>query len=231
MDSLSTMHSAFYERPPHGCWVDEWSCLRTSPPTTSGNRRPVFRRIVADQTLKAFEKRYPGLIPRELYNAYLRFTANFPVVRKIWSTGKLTLGHGDSHVGNMMFFPDGKVGFFDMQCVSAEPPMRDLTYHLLSSYNKDDLAREETGIIKQYLEMFNRKLKARGISDQLSFEEAWAHYRSISWWAFAAFIISAGASELMKAEAAITSCDRVCVAMMRIDAVGALNDHLAKVGA
>jgi len=219
VESLSTLHAAFWERVPQGVWVDEWSCRRTVPPTPGPNR-PIFRRIIAETTLDQFEAGYPGLMSQELAAAYRRFIANFPTVRRSWSSGKLTMAHGDSHVGNMFFTPTGKCGFFDMQCVSAEPAMRDLTYHLICSYDKDSLARDEKDIIQSYVQKLNTKLQQRGVTDRLSFEDAWEEYRSLSWWAMAAWVISHG---LGSKDTTIVSCGRVCTAMMRIDAIGKLD--------
>ena len=89
-----------------------------------------------------------------------------------------------------MFFhkKDGSAGFYDMQCVAAEHPMRDVAYHLILSCDGADLARNERAYVEAYL----KRLAAKGQS--LSYEDAWREYRLHALWALTALIISAGAS-------------------------------------
>eukprot|EP01065_Artemidia_motanka_P006415 TRINITY_DN13157_c0_g2_i1.p1 TRINITY_DN13157_c0_g2~~TRINITY_DN13157_c0_g2_i1.p1 ORF type:complete len:411 (+),score=93.43 TRINITY_DN13157_c0_g2_i1:85-1317(+) len=226
LDTLSAMHATFWQKPPQNVWCDEWSMGRTVPPTARPTR-PVFRRFVAEHTLKEVTRRYPGAIPDDLLRGYRRFLANSARVRRAWSSGVLTMCHGDSHIGNM-FFLDGKSGLYDMQCVAAEHPMRDVTYHLMTSYDRAALAAEETDILKQYLSSLNEKLGAEGIADRLTFDQAWEQYRLQGWWVLTAFAISAGASDLMKEGTATLCLERICTAMKRIDCLGALDTLLAE---
>lgn len=39
--SLATMHAAFWNRPPAGCWTDDWSAPRTDPPCACPGAPPV----------------------------------------------------------------------------------------------------------------------------------------------------------------------------------------------
>ena len=81
------------------------------------------------------------------------------------------LVHGDSHLGNVFFHEkDGAAGFYDMQCVAAEHPMRDVAYHLILSCDGADLARNERAYVEPYL----RKTRPSGQGPQLlSYEDAW----------------------------------------------------------
>jgi hypothetical protein len=60
------------------------------------------------------------------------------------------------------------------------------------------LRNDEKEYIAAYLAHLNVALAKRGIAPPLSFDEAWWQYRIQSWWVFAAFLISAGANNLME---------------------------------
>eukprot|EP01062_Namystynia_karyoxenos_P056971 TRINITY_DN47920_c0_g1_i1.p2 TRINITY_DN47920_c0_g1~~TRINITY_DN47920_c0_g1_i1.p2 ORF type:complete len:437 (+),score=138.09 TRINITY_DN47920_c0_g1_i1:175-1311(+) len=224
LDTMSTLHAAFWQRPPQGVWCDQWSRKRTAPPTPAATRPP-FRRFVAEHTLKEVLRRYPGLIPQDILGGYRLYIRHCETVRRAWSSGKLTLCHGDCHVGNMFFLED-RSGLYDMQCVAAEHPMRDITYHIMCSYDADALAREEKEILEHYRALLNRKLAAAGEGEELTWDECWQQYRLHGWWALAAFVISAGASGLMKEGTARACISRICTAMGRADSIGALTDLL-----
>eukprot|EP00756_Hemistasia_phaeocysticola_P016374 Hpha_TRINITY_DN15471_c5_g3::TRINITY_DN15471_c5_g3_i1::g.176728::m.176728 len=220
LTSFAKLHATFWEAPPQGVWCDRWSRTRTVP-ATSREMRPPFRQFVALKTLKEVRRRYPEFMKGDIGEAYELLLREFDTVRRYWSSGRLTLVHGDSHVGNM-FFTEECAGFYDMQCVAAEHPMRDITYHLLSSYDAGALAREEKDIIKEYLSI----LAAQG--RELTWDEAWLQYRLQSWWALIAFAISAGAGDLMAAGTAILCMGRITTAMKRIGAVSALRELLGR---
>ena len=51
---------------------------------------------------KALEK-YPDIISDEVVDTFRLLTSNYVEIRKYWSSGPLTLIHGDSHLGNIYF--------------------------------------------------------------------------------------------------------------------------------
>ena len=227
--SCAQMHAAFWGRPPAGCWTDEWSAPQTDPPTRE-RTRPRWLRLIAETTLKKFIKRLPGRLPPDVVRTYKRFILHFHTVRRYWSTaGTLTMVHGDCHAGNMFFRPDGSSGFLDMQCVAAEHCMRDVAYHMSSVFTPHVLEAREDELIAHYLEHLNARLAERGIAP-LNSEEAHFQYRLHTLWALAAFVISAGASELMEEGVAGSVIPNICAAVQRLDAAGALEHVLQEAG-
>mmetsp|Transcript_17321 Transcript_17321/g.23927 ORF Transcript_17321/g.23927 Transcript_17321/m.23927 type:complete len:102 (+) Transcript_17321:237-542(+) len=95
--------------------------------------------------------------------------------------------------------------------------MRDVAYHLISSYPPDALEAEEKELIKEYLAELNSRLE-----NPLSFEEAWFQYRMHALWVLAAFVISAGAGNLFSPNVVKEIVPRICRALTRIDSFGAL---------
>ena len=151
---------------------------------------------------------------------YQLYLEHYDAVRAHWSSGLLVLCHGDAHLGNVFFHKkDGSAGFYDMQCVAAEHPMRDVAYHLILSCDSADLARNE----RDYVEVYLKHLAVRGQS--LSYEDAWREYRLHALWALTALVISAGASADYFAEGpARLTLGRAAAAVERVDARGALLD-------
>ena len=151
---------------------------------------------------------------------YQLYLDHYDAVRAHWSSGLLVLCHGDAHLGNVFFHEkDGSAGFYDMQCVAAEHPMRDVAYHLILSCDSADLARNE----RAYVEVYLKRLAAKGHS--LSYEDAWREYRLHALWALTALVISAGASSDYFAEGpARLTISRAAAAVERVDARGALLD-------
>ncbi|KAH6653530.1 kinase-like domain-containing protein [Truncatella angustata] len=62
------------------------------------------------------------------------------------------LVHGDAHVGNTCFSPDGEVGFIDWQIVDSRPPFHDLSYFTASALSIDDRRKHEMEILQHYLD-------------------------------------------------------------------------------
>ena len=231
LEALATLHATCWGWPPRGVWNDE--------------TRPPFLRLIADSTLRTIRKRWPDLLTAdvvatgvEIYLSrrwrggavifltsaqvatYQLYLDHYDTVRAHWSSGLLVLVHGDAHLGNVFFHEkDGSAGFYDMQCVAAEHPMRDVAYHLILSCDSADLARNERAYVEAYL----RRIAAKGQS--LSYEAAWREYRLHALWALTALVISAGASADYFAEGlARLTISRAAAAVERVDARGALLD-------
>jgi len=216
LEALATLHAACWGYPPRGVWTDEVSAKVVGGEAT----RPPFLRLIADSTLRTIRKRWPDLLNANVVATYQLYLDHYDAVRAHWSSGLIVLCHGDAHLGNVFFHEkDGSAGFYDMQCVAAEHPMRDVAYHLILSCDSADLARNERAYVEAYL----RRLAAKGHS--LSYEDAWREYRLHALWALTALVISAGASADYFAEGpARLTISRAAAAVERVDARGALLD-------
>jgi hypothetical protein len=206
LEALATLHASCWGWPPRSVWTDE--------------TRPPFLRLIADSTLRTIRKRWPDLLSADVVATYQLYLDHYDTVRQHWSSGLLCLVHGDAHLGNVFFHKkDGSAGFYDMQCVAAEHPMRDVAYHLILSCDSADLARNERAYVEAYL----RRLATKG--QRLPYEDAWREYRLHALWALTALVISAGASKEYFAEGpARLTISRAAAAVERVDARGALLD-------
>ena len=130
LEALATLHASCWGYPPRGVWTDEVSAKVVGGEAT----RPPFLRLIADSTLRTITKRWPDLLSADVVATYQLYLDHYDAVRQHWSSGLLVLCHGDAHLGNVFFHEkDGPAGFYDMQCVAAEHPMRDVAYHLTLS--------------------------------------------------------------------------------------------------
>eukprot|EP00041_Stephanoeca_diplocostata_P009986 m.157751 g.157751 ORF g.157751 m.157751 type:complete len:427 (+) comp17975_c1_seq9:163-1443(+) len=229
--TLATLHAANWNAPPKGVWTDKFSAPLTQPPGRPHDAtRPRFLNVIATNTLKQVQKRYG--MPEGVLKLYVKFINNEQRVRKYWSRKPLTMVWGDGHLGNMYFVspdesnPTETMGFYDAQCVAAEHGMRDFCYHLVSGYDAQKLQEEEVTLVHLYCDSLNQLIEPKG-HEPLTFEAAWFQYRLHVVWAIAAFVISAGASDLMKADVARPVLERIYKAAQRLDTAGALADVLS----
>lgn len=144
LSTFADLHAPCYGNPPATVWTDKWSAARLGSTPT----RPPFLQLIVRHTLKEVLSLYPGLLSKDFLVVYELFLKHFQTVRRAWSSGVLTLVHGDAHLGNTFVHKgeDGqdKVGLLDFQCVAAEHPMRDVCYHMLSSCDPAMLSQADT---------------------------------------------------------------------------------------
>jgi Phosphotransferase enzyme family len=88
--------------------------------------------------------------------------------------------HGDMHLGNCFFEPNGKPGLLDWSGTMWGPPMIDLSEFLVTSLAIADRREHEVDLIKYYLQ----QLAAYVVNNPLSFEQAWLSYRRNAVWGF-----------------------------------------------
>jgi hypothetical protein len=87
--------------------------------------------------------------------------------------------HGDTHLGNLFIYEDGRPGFFDAQ-VCRTAWHHEISYHIVCALDVADRARWEAALLERYLVA----LEANGV-DAPEFEAAWLDYRrSIAWGLF-----------------------------------------------
>ena len=133
-----------------------------------------------------------------------------------------TLCHGDTHMGNFYIEKDGTIGAIDFQVLSEENPIRDVTYFLSSSYDADLLAKDEKKLLAFYLS----ELKANGVKDVMSLDEAYYAYRMQLFYALYAFVFSGGFANLMDHVQTECGVERILKVMQRVDSIGAFYEML-----
>ena len=80
--------------------------------------------------------------------------------------------HGDTHIGNLFFEADGRVGFLDWGLVVVSTPLRDLSYFLCMALSVEDRRAHERTLIRHYLEA---RRAIGGVP--IDFDEAWKTHR------------------------------------------------------
>lgn len=88
------------------------------------------------------------------------------------------LVHGDTHLGNTYFLPDGQCGLLDWQLMGRGHPMHDVSYIIATALSIADRRVHERDLLRYYLD----QLAANGVIDAPSFNTSWAEYRRSMIW-------------------------------------------------
>lgn len=123
--------------------------------------------------------------------------------------------HGDTHLGNMFFEPDGRPGFLDWQQFEEGPYMFDVSYSIIGNLTVADRRRHEKDLLAGYL----AALATNGVANPPTREEAWEAYRRHAMhgfmWAFCPV-------EMQPEEVIVAEGDCFGAAVMDLDTFGAL---------
>lgn len=68
-----------------------------------------------------------------------------------------TLLHGDTHLGNVYFTGDGRIGFLDWSAFHFGSCFHDIVYHMTAMLTIEDRRAHEMEILDHYLETLHRK--------------------------------------------------------------------------
>jgi hypothetical protein len=88
-----------------------------------------------------------------------------------------TVVHGDLHVGNTYYLPDGTGGFIDWQLTSRGRFIHDVGYYLITSMPADVRRSHERELLAFYLD----QLAATGVTPP-DLDAAWEEYRVAAAW-------------------------------------------------
>ena len=88
------------------------------------------------------------------------------------------LVHGDTHLGNTYFLPDGTCGLLDWQLMGRGHPMHDVSYIVSTGLSVADRRIHEQDLLRYYLD----RLGAAGVAGPPSFETSWTEYRRSMVW-------------------------------------------------
>jgi hypothetical protein len=97
-------------------------------------------------------------------------------IRAMWSfttEHARAMCHGDCHIGNTFFEPDGAAGLLDWQAYLRGDPMLDVVYFLGGALDTDVRRQHEKELIRFYLD----ELAAAGVCNPPGFDQAWLSYR------------------------------------------------------
>jgi len=206
--SLAALHAAFWQSPRFDgdlAWVP---CLENR------RRQMPWERFVTSQMIGLTRRRFGAEFDGGVEDVAALCAGNRDGLEQLWSMGDRTLIHGDCHVGNLFFEPDG-VGFLDWQVCARAPGMRDVSYFLCNSFPSELRAQHERELIEGYL----GELRRLGVAAP-GFDEAWSQHRlfALYTWIAAAFTAAAGGA-LQPPEIGLAGLRRATRAVDELDSV------------
>lgn len=102
----------------------------------------------------------------------------FSVLQQEMATGPITLAHGDAHVGNAYFLPDGTVGLLDWQMIRKASWAHDVGYAIVNALDTDARRAFE----RELLAYYRNELLAAGVSSPPDEHEMWRLYSLTPVW-------------------------------------------------
>ncbi|SNR82674.1 Phosphotransferase enzyme family protein [Haloechinothrix alba] len=163
---LATYHAAFWESPRLS--ADLGKLRGTYEWQDNLNRRVGFAR----RTRVGF-RRAMDVLPPELRARGAEVFPGFMRSLELHRRGPRTLLHQDVHLGNWLRDADGGMGLYDWQCVAQGHWALDYSYALACGLAPEDRRAWEEELLELYLE----QLKASGVAEPPTFDEAWLAYR------------------------------------------------------
>ncbi len=122
------------------------------------------------------------------------------------------LVHGDAHLGNTFFTPDGEVGYLDWQTVMIGFWAHDVADFMTTSLTTEDRRRHERALIQHYADTLARD----GVT--LSLDDAWQEYRRH---ALYNFVWALCLPEWQPEEVCAPNAERACAAIQDLDTLNA----------
>lgn len=131
------------------------------------------RKIGFDKRTMVGLRRAADVVPEELLARSREIYPKFMRSLALHERAPKTLLHQDVHLGNWLRDADGRMGLYDWQCVATGHWALDYSYALACGLDSDERRSWE----KELLELYLDRLKAAGVADPPSFDEAWLAYR------------------------------------------------------
>ena len=173
-----------------------------------------WERFITGMMVERACARFASEMPPELAEIAALCSGKRDHLESLWSRGPRTLCHGDCHVGNLFFEPEG-VGFLDWQVCARAPGLRDVSYFLANSLPTKLRSEYERELIAHYLEA----LTAAGVPAP-SLEEAFESHRLFVLYAWIATAFTAAAGDALQDEAiALAGFRRSTAAALELDSV------------
>lgn len=168
LDTFAKLHAHFWESPRFKTDL-AWIQNQVDGPLEDMLARLIRDHIHKELRREAFKREFVeelGTTEDELYTGCL-------VLKKHQATLPQTFLHGDSHLANTYFLPDGTGGLFDWQVSARGFLMHDIGYYIQSSFSVDMRRKQEREMLAYYRE----RLCAHGVKDAPSLETLWLEYR------------------------------------------------------
>ena len=192
-------------------------------PADGGRVRRIQRLMVASalrSTRRGFATELAGA-PAELLTEAQRADRDLDAYR---ATGRVTLLHGDTHLGNTYALPDGSGGLYDWQVIQQGHGLRDVAYFTVLSTPTELRRAQERAWVRRYLD----ELAALGV-DAPSEDDAWFHYRLYAVDPLRGAVFTAAMGDRLQPEAQWRSgLERATAAVTDLDSLGAFHEALGE---
>jgi len=124
--------------------------------------------------------------------------------------------HGDTHIGNTFWEPDGACGYVDWATPMKGHWAHDVSDFISGGLTIEDRRRSDRDLIRHYI----GELASHGV-EAPSFDDAWFEYRRHIIYNFGAAIC---APELQPEDVCTVSAERVCAAILDLETLKAWED-------
>lgn len=125
--------------------------------------------------------------------------------------------HGDMHLGNCFFEPDGTPGMFDWSGTMWGPWTVDFCEFVMTALSIADRRASERDLIVRYLD----QLRLHGVASPPTFDEAWLSYRRN---AIGGFLSTTCPAKLQPEAVCVPYTERYMAAIADLDALASLDD-------
>ena len=215
VDSLATLHAAFWDSPRFGGDLRWVKPQRQRPgygmltALFKACRRKVLR---SDRAIPEPARRLTELLSREART-----------LARLFEHGPRTFAHGDTHAGNTFALGNGTAGFLDWQVVHQVHGVRDVAYLLCVSMPTELRRSNERDLINRYVV----RLAERGVRD-LDEETAWELYRIFAIDGWDAVVTTAAFAGLQDPENVERAFERGLATVLDLDCLDAIERALAR---
>jgi hypothetical protein len=215
VSELARYHGAFWDSPRFDQDLDrlkgsyEWQA--------NLNRKAAFEK----RTVTGLQ-RAASVVPEELLARGQEVYPSFMRSLELHERAPQTLLHQDTHLGNWLRDPAGRMGLYDWQCVAVGHWALDYSYALACALNTDDRREWEKDLLALYLD----QLRANGVSAPPSFDEAWLSDRQQPFHALVFGLFTLGGSrlepELQPRDYTLWAIERLAQTVVDLDSLNAL---------
>lgn len=150
MDTLASLHASLWQ---DQRFASQWRWVNRQ----EYRRNHLFLDLLRQQSSVQAIKRYRELLPEQIPALAKQLNRAYPRLEREWAMGERTLVHGDAHIGNMFFLPDGSSGLLDWQVLGYEQGMRDVTYFMINSLPTELRQKSQYDLIQRYVQALGEK--------------------------------------------------------------------------
>jgi hypothetical protein len=175
LDTLAWLHARFWRSPRFSGDLG-WVQSHMAGPLHELFHDPamvpaaIAERVRLEQFKREMVQRL-GLTVEQLYDGFRAVQAHQARLPQ-------TIVHGDTHIGNTYLLPDGRGGLLDWQLCTRGYCLHDISYLIATGLTVEDRRAQERDLLDHYLD----RLRAHGVAEAPTREEAWTEYRRAAVW-------------------------------------------------